>query len=61
MGRTVVGSINFYGVPPGAGPDRIYYSFDVPKDAGSVVKIVPEAPVAAGAKASIARLELIEE
>jgi len=61
FGRKLVGSINFYGVPPAAGPDRVYYSFDVPKDAGSVVTIVPEAPVAAGAKASIAHLELVEE
>ena len=61
VGQKVVGSINFYGVPPGASPDRIFYSFDVPNDAGRVVWFVPVAPVAAGAKASIARLELIEE
>lgn len=63
-----VGTINFYGVPPGSSPDRAFFSFDITDAArklksrkDTTVTFVPGGPAAPGAKVTIARLEVTEE
>jgi tyrosinase len=67
-----VGIINFYGVPAGSSPDRVFQSFDI-TDAvrtlrakgllgnGTTVTFHPAGQAASGAKASVVRVEVVEE
>lgn len=64
-----VGTINFYGVPPNASPERAFFSFDVTdamralrgkKDANTVT-FYPGGQAASGAKVTIAKVEITEE
>jgi hypothetical protein len=63
-----IGTINFYGVPPNASPDRAFFSFDITDAArklrsrkDTTVTFVPGGPAAPGAKVTIARVEITEE
>jgi len=63
-----IGTINFYGVPPNASPDRAFFTFDITDSArklrskkDTTITFVPGGPAAPGAKVTIARVEITEE
>jgi tyrosinase len=70
--RRHIGIINFYGVPPGSSPDRVFFSFDITEAVRTLrsrkslpdtttVTFYPGGQAASGASVTVARLEITEE
>jgi tyrosinase len=70
--RRHIGIINFYGVPPGSSPDRVFFSFDITDAARTLlgrkslpdtttVTFYPGSQAAKGASVTVARVEIVEE